>query len=269
MILNYDEYLTHKGSYGINGQKKELDEAFFFKRGYCRFCQTSIGIVHNKSNLDTSTLKGGAIYLSEKIWECDICGWWERLYESYIDAERDWDMKDWYQKINSAILKKFDVESKNVPINILRDYIFNNPDKIYDIHHYKMEELVGSIFKEHYNCEVHHVGKSADGGKDLLLIESDKSIVVQVKRRKTRNKTEAASGIRDLIGATLLNRSRDSIFVSTADHFSPQAIKHKDDAIAYNIIDSFELFDVDKFMNLLNVYTLEKEKSWTDLVEIP
>ena len=44
---------------------------------------------------------------------------------------------------------------------------------------------------------------SGDGGKDLILIESDKSIVVQVKRRQSRHKTETASCVRDLIGATL------------------------------------------------------------------
>ena len=32
-------------------------------------------------------------------------------------------MKDWENKVNSAILKKFDVDSKEVPIDILSDYI--------------------------------------------------------------------------------------------------------------------------------------------------
>ncbi|PFO75678.1 hypothetical protein COJ86_03850 [Bacillus cereus] len=268
MILNYDEYITHEGNYGKNSSSSKLDKVFFQKRGYCPFCQISIDVVHNKGNLDISSLPGGAIHLSETVWECDNCGWWERFHQSYIDAEESWDMKDWENKVNSAILKKFDVDSKEVPIDILSDYIFKNPEKIYGIHHNKMEELVGSVFKEHYNCEVHHVGMSGDGGKDLILIESDKSIVVQVKRRQSRHKTETASCVRDLIGATLLNGSRDCIFVSTADHFSKQSIKHKEDALAMKIIDSFELFDIDKFMSVLNLYTSEREKLWRKLVEI-
>ena len=57
MILNYDEYITHEGNYGkivpLQNQIK-----YSFKRGYCPFCQISIDTVHNKSNLDISSLPG-------------------------------------------------------------------------------------------------------------------------------------------------------------------------------------------------------------------
>lgn len=36
-----------------------------------------------------------------------------------------------------------------------------------------MEELVASIFRDHYDCEVQVVGKSNDGGVDLILINFD------------------------------------------------------------------------------------------------
>ncbi|WP_309137796.1 restriction endonuclease [Paenibacillus peoriae] len=138
-------------------------------------------------------------------------------------------------------------------MNILSEYINKNPDKVYEIHHRKMEELVGAVFGEHYSCEVHHVGRAVDGGKDLILVESDKTIIVQVKRRTMAGKTEGASSVRELIATTLLTVSRDCIFVTTADHFSKQAISEKDTALTKSIIDSYELFDRDKFLGVLDL----------------
>jgi hypothetical protein len=65
-----------------------------------------------------------------------------------------------------------------------------------------------------------HVGKSADGGIDVLLVTtSNKKILVQVKRR-TRPSTEPVETVRSLLGVLLTNGSLHGIVVSTADHFS-------------------------------------------------
>lgn len=47
-----------------------------------------------------------------------------------------------------------------------------------------MEELVASVFRDFYECEVEVVGKSNDGGVDVIVIDSDNPIMVQVKRRR-------------------------------------------------------------------------------------
>lgn len=62
-------------------------------------------------------------------------------------------------------------DSLSVPIEVLNDYIYKNPEKIIHIHDKKMEELVGSVFSSFYNCEAKIVGKSSDGGVDVILVE--------------------------------------------------------------------------------------------------
>ncbi|MDM8161479.1 restriction endonuclease [Labilibaculum sp. K2S] len=97
-----------------------------------------------------------------------------------------WGFKDWQLDINSAILRSFEISSNEVPILSLRTYLTQQNEKIFEIHHRKMEELVASVFREYFACEVKIVGKSCDGGIDLILIMSDNPILVQVKRRKTK-----------------------------------------------------------------------------------
>ncbi len=268
MILDYNESIKQHTAYGKNSLPKSDRRLFFEKRGFCPFCMADVPIVRDRGVLDLETLKGAGWHKHETIWECSFCGWWEHSFHSYIDGEVVWDMKDWDLTVTSGVLRKFAIDSKQVPVDVLSMYILKNPDKIYEIHHKKMEELVGSVFKEHYNCEVHYVGKSNDGGKDLILIESDKPIIVQVKRRTVKSKTEPVSSIRELIGATLLADSKHCIFVTTADHFSPQANEARKQALTKSIVDRFELYDMDKFMGVLNLYKKNKEKPWEKLVEI-
>lgn len=83
-----------------------------------------------------------------------------------------------------------------------------------------MEKLVASIFRKHFLCEMKEVGKSHDGGIDLIMIESENPTIIQVKGRKTSSRTESVKEIRDLLGATLPPGSSNCIFVTTADHFS-------------------------------------------------
>ncbi|MBU3156333.1 restriction endonuclease [Clostridium estertheticum] len=173
---------------------------------------------------------------SEKVWECDTCRWWEHSLYSYMDDQHKYQQfKDWENKINSAILKKFGLNSKEVTIITLRKYISENNDYIYNIKDKKMEELVASVFKEHYNCDVRLVEKSNDGGVDLILIQSGKSTIVQVKRRTVAEKVESVKEIGELLGATMLAESRNCIFVTTVNHFSKDAIKSKQLAISKEI----------------------------------
>lgn len=269
MILDYSEYEKQSNSYGMNTPKGEGKNLFFSKKGWCPFCKKEVNKVFEYSGMDFERLKGVSFEEVENVWKCDKCGWWQHSFYSYMESYEEYsqEYKDWYEELNSSILRRFDVGSKKAPINILRDYITRNADKIYNINYKKMEELVASVFREHYNCDVHMAGKSHDGGKDLVLIESDKSIIVQVKRRMSAKKTEAAKEIRELLRTTVLERSRNSIFVTTADNFSPDAIKTANKAITNSIVDTFELFDYNRFMNLLNLYKKHELEIWRNLIQ--
>jgi hypothetical protein len=41
-----------------------------------------------------------------------------------------------------------------------------------------------SVFKDYFDCEVIHCGRSHDGGIDLILISADEPTVIQVKPRE-------------------------------------------------------------------------------------
>ena len=73
------------------------------------------------------------------------------------------------------------------------------------------------------DCEIKLVGKSHDGGKDLILLNGENQTFVQVKRRTQANKVEGVSCIRDLIGASIIGEAKACVFVTTANHFSKPA----------------------------------------------
>lgn len=267
LILDYSNYISEIGSYGLNSPTNNKN-LFFREWEFCKYCNTRIETTFNKGLVDIKTLPGANWHKSEHVRECKNCGWWQHSFHSYLEGESAWGFKDWQLDINSAILKKFETNSKLVPIEILRSYVQNNKDEIFNIHHKKMEELVASIFREHYNCEVEVVGKSNDGGVDLIVVNSDYPIMVQVKRRRSKNKTEPVKEIRDLLGATLLKGSRNCAFVTTANHFSSEAKKSTKIAIEKSIVDSFELFDYHRFFEMLNLYKKSEGLNYEHLLEL-
>jgi restriction system protein len=271
MILDYSHFVRYYGSYGLNSPKENNRELFFEKRGFCPFCKCRFEAIHANSLIDVRTLKDIEWHKSEDVWECEKCGWWEYSFYSYMndDSGLEANYKDWELTVNSAILREFETGSNSIPIEILRSYISKSKDDIFHIHHKKMEELVASIFKNHYDCEVQIVGKSNDGGVDLILIHSDEPTIVQVKRRTDRSKTESVKEIRDLIGATLLAGSRKCIFVTTADHFSESAIKARDSALTKSIVESFELYDFNSFISMLNLYKTHQDRPWLKMLKLP
>ncbi len=267
MILDYSEVLTQTSSFGL-GVETTNRELYFEKRGYCFYCKQDIKIQHNESFVDTTTLTDTAWHRSESVWLCQQCGWWEHSYHSQIESSDDQWFKNWEAKVNSAILKKFDIDSNQIPLRTLENYLSKNPDNIINIHHKKMEELVGSIFSEHYKCSAKVVGHSNDGGIDVILIISDKPIVVQVKRRKSLKTKESVAPIRELIGTTLLKDSKDCIFVTTGEIFTKNAIKTRNDALAKNLVNTFELYNRDEFIDVLKLNVSKIEPQYIKYIQL-
>lgn len=263
MILDYSEHLTQSSSFGLNSSKSVNRELYFDKRGVCKYCQLTMNRVHSFSDVDFNTIKGVDWHKSEDVYVCDQCGWWEHSYHSQLEGEPEF--KDWEAQISSAILRKFELDSSVVPITTLQTYIAKHPDSIIEIHHKKMEELVASIFSEHYQCEAKLVGKSNDGGVDVVLIKSDKPIIIQVKRRMDLNKTESVAPIRELIAATLLQDSRDCIFVTTGKRFTQAAKDTQSQALTKKLVNSFKLFNRDEFIDVLNLHANTSRRDFSKL----
>lgn len=262
MVLDYKEHSLFKTEYGLNFPGS-LPLQFFGKLGWCPFCAKDASVIHNK-NTSFYYEFGPRRDMTEDVWQCS-CGWWQIRYFSYMEDEPEYgeqEYKDWQSIIHSAQLRKFDIGAKDIPIDILRSYLCQHENKIYNINDKKMEELVASVFREHFDCEVRIVGKSHDGGVDLLMIDGKEQTAVQVKRRESPNKTESVKEVRDFLGATLISDSTKSIFVTTADHFSRDAINTRDKIIEKKFVQSFDLLDYRSFMDMLQLHTENPTLIW-------
>lgn len=126
-----------------------------------------------------------------------------------------------------------------------------------------MEKLVQSVFSDFFDCEVTHVGRSGDGGIDLILVNSDSPVVVQVRRRKKLKITEGVRYIREFLGAALVNKNKNLIYVSTCSKFSDKA---EEAALAYvdnGQVESYKLYDFERFRDVLKLtVACDKSPTW-------
>lgn len=262
MINSFLEYKEFQAYYGESfSVEKNRDLVEVFNR-LCPYCGAVLSKKHSLHRFDTHFRTGECIEQDETIYYCQNDGWWQhKIYE-----RQDCSPKNWYSVIHEGILKTYDDSSANIPIHVLNDYIFKDPDKIINIHDKKMEELVASVFGDFYNCEAKVVGKSSDGGIDVVLIDSDNPTMIQVKRRRSLQHTESVSGVRDLLGATLLNKTNKCIFVSTANKFSTEAEKTASLSIELGLVEKFNLIDYGRFISMLKDRPQNIQKIWDGLL---
>ena len=274
MILDYSEYNTESAEDGVvNFIINRTNLPLFTHKPHCPFCDRAIdNEVHSKTSVTYPVWLNGEFRQSETVIQCPICGWWEYQYKTSSDAILD-GIRASSITFKSAILKQFNNSSIEVPVNELRKYLLKKPDVIYGIDAHKMEELVRSVFKDFYpNCQVISMGKTRDVGKDAILIDNQgKHFFVSVKRRSDPNKTEGVDTIRDLLGAMIAHDGiTGCIYVSTADHFSSDALKHleKVKASSSNIVDTFELYDFKRFIEAIHKSASKLPDSWSQLLKL-
>jgi hypothetical protein len=199
----------------------------------CPYCNQKLSQIHYSTYTILSS-NNESFYIGL----CKICGYWAAEYDFSLEGAREQTYS--CQKYQS-ILKEFNLEDKTIPIEILSSEIKKKPNEIYHINPYKMEELVQYVFSSYYNCEVHHCGRSSDGGIDLFVILSDQPTIVQVKRRSKNVKTEPINLIRELIGTLYINNCKNGIYVTTANNFSKQTYQMRNELLSDKRLDYFEL----------------------------
>lgn len=272
MILDYSDYITERGSKGIvNFVQVDNGTALFKHDSVCPFCKKIItSKVYSKSSRDYPDWLFGSFDQSEQVVQCPSCGWWEYKYTNQSDAVVD-GISATDIEYSSAVLKKYNDDSIEVPVNVLRNYLQKNPDVIYKINPHKMEELVRSVFADYYpSCRVFDFGKTRDGGKDGLLIDdSGRQYIIQVKRRSSQNATEGVEAIRSLIGVAVIEDNISGcIFVSTADHYSRDAKKAAQKAVDKEVVERFDLFNCADFLAKVNLVSESLPKSWHKLLKL-
>jgi restriction system protein len=175
---------------------------------------------------------------------CRRCGWW------YVVQDTD-QCNNGFAVVAAGVLERFDIGSSSIPLEVLHTELSRNLHRITSIHPRMMEDLVGSILAGVYDCEVHQVGYTKDGGVDLLLLDGNKQIAVQVKRRESLKKREPVSLVREFLGASLLAGHSNLLFVTNAEAFASGARQAARKAVTKGIVDSYELISRDKLNGLL------------------
>lgn len=64
--------------------------------------------------------------------QCTRCGWWEHSY-TFSSDDIDEGLRATSTELTQAILRSYDIASKNVPIEVLNRYIAQNPEKYMEL----------------------------------------------------------------------------------------------------------------------------------------
>ena len=263
----YDQYDFSRignGSGKLYVDKPANDiQRFFYNDKTCPFCNTALK--HVFIHYQHGSNGRGDVYLTGDIFECPICMWW--TYKTHFVDEED--NTNYVNSIHTktryyAITKKFNISDKNLPLEVLSNELQKKNELLYKIDPYKLEELAQSILKDVYDCEVHHVGKTGDGGIDLIVLESDDPILVQVKRRQNPNHIELVKGIREFVGTLFIEGKRKGIYISTAKKYSHGSIDTAKKLLDTRKLDYFELIDYDKLCSIIN--SKQNIPVWQNLV---
>lgn len=271
-IIGYYDYYYDKHEYSRIGKgsgtiREEIlpsdVQKFFHNDKRCPFCSSQLENVFLGIR---SEPKGGDLYESGKIYECKNCGWWTYKFRVSEDADLIDEVRSYYTDSRYyGIMKSYNITDKELPIEVLSAELKKKPDILYDINPYKLEELSQEILKGVYDCKVNHVGKTGDGGVDLLILEADEPILVQVKRRKNPNHVELVKGVREFVGTLFIEGQRKGIYISTAKRYSKGSKETAEKLIRNRKLDYFELIDYDKLCSLMG--NINEKKPWSSLVD--
>jgi Restriction endonuclease len=178
-------------------------------------------------------------------YECSACSWWWNYEES-----GNWGAAQ--PEVHVGALYK----TQEPPVELLSAINAIGADSriLYKMNPTKFEQFVGGILKEFYDCEVLHIGRSHDGGIDLILLDSNGGkMPIQVKRRTSKSKTESVSLVREFRGAMLLHGYNSGMILTTADHFSKEAVEASQPKPHHSLQQTVDLIDARRLLDIMEL----------------
>jgi len=128
------------------------------------------------------------------------------------------------------------------------------PEILYDIHSKKFEQLVADVVGDYYDTEVTIIGRTNDGGIDLVYLQGDVPTAIQVKRRKRPDKVETVLLVREFLGALMLEGFTKGKIVTTSSRFSKGSYRTKEKALRLGLVEQFELIDANRFYEMFRFH---------------
>src|ERR1051325_1200159 len=260
LILDYSEYLEARKGSTPHGDQPVQNVQLFDRVGWCPFCSAAAPqVADEKDEWRPSLIDEHGVFGTA--WQCP-CGWWQtHCYDWRHDSGFYWDS----YRVRNAVLRRYDPADSALPVATLRQTLLKRPDLLDKVGRYKTEELVANIFADHYNCEARNVGKSHDGGIDLILVVGDTITLVQVKHRdkESRNwRAEPVATVREFLGAFMLARGQYAILVSTARRFSRGGQAAATNALTLENVRQYDLIDGPELLRMLNLTRDRISEHW-------
>jgi hypothetical protein len=263
-IFEYGDAVTEHEWTTAYHSSVEDSSPFFQHQGWCPSCQAKAPVVHADQKVrEDSGDSACSRYSSVTASQCN-CGWWDMQYSESTGSSST---EGWTEWINwtHGILKRFDVSRMDVLVDLLRRVLVNRPGTLDHLHSRKMEELVRSLFVDVYpGCEVHHCGRSHDGGIDLILVLTDSPVAIQVKRRLRTDKGESVSAVKEFLGVMMVQGFTHGIYVTTAHHFWATAKSETSEAVRRKVVSGLELIERESFLSMLNMVRPAVVPTWKD-----
>jgi len=173
----------------------------------CSLCGESYRQVHEDH------YKTGDIGVMEKAVECRGCGNWKGIFETSISS------KEWLL----PFIRDFCPHTQVPALTALLDEVQAKPRRVFSTTPKQFEIFVGSVLSSFINCEIYHVGRSRDGGIDLVAVGADQPMMIQVKRRESPNAVEGVDVVRLLFASMFVRGAKNGMLVTTAHRFTKDA----------------------------------------------
>jgi len=268
LVLDYSQSVSDSSSGPLTNFINPKRAPFFARSGWCPYCQGEAPKAFDENakwepeGNDDPCLEE---YYWTQVWSCPTCGWWDIL-DSENSGHDSVDPVYVSATVRHGVLRTYDISETEVPITALRTALRRRGDEILHVQPRVMEDLVASVLRDYFpNCVARVCGRTGDRGIDLIVVESERTIAVQVKRRSQPDAVESVMQVREFLGASVVERFDHLMYVSTADYFSSGqagARQFAMDAVDRRVVESFELIDRHRFLGMLGLVSKEAEERW-------
>lgn len=219
----------------------------------CPNCEAPVKVV-----LSATYTMGTGFLCDAVVYECSCCGWWFKFTDNHEFSGVD----RYYEAASlTTILTEAPEDLSRVPFGELISDLNRRKSLIRRITTpASLETLLRDVMRGVYDCEVRHVGRSGDGGIDLLLLETDQAVAVQVKHRSNPDRVESLDIVRSFLGAMIVRGYRKGMFISLANRFPPGAKPEAELGREKGVIESMEFVDCGGIVEMLGIVRGDKRR---------
>lgn len=219
----------------------------------CGYCGGELEVVH-RAGFQSLDLTGG-----ERVEECQRCGNWRACRSTSISNE-EWTI---------PYIREFDPQRHVAALTRLDAELAANPARLYSVHSRDFEIFVGSVLGSFFQCEVFHVGRSRDGGIDLVVIAGpDGPLMVQAKRRRSSLAVEGVEVVKLLFASLASRSSTRGMIVTTAQRFTKDAKEWMSQPALCDYQFSIELVALDRLLSMTKRIARSSDPGWVPVVDI-